>query len=342
MYIYAYSVFYRMRTSAMLMSVFAMLLLLIPLFQPVQGVYVEKFQYSVGDKWNYEIRYGNISLYADMEVVDEGLIYSMGSVKEVSVINVKYMLGDVVQVELPGLVYDLTFHQKIYVDKKTLEVVRIDSFMKANIQVLFYNIEIFLKERDDMEYRTGVGLAIDPGSLIKQAVFQETTLEQKMYSNLGSYADQSGTDAFNSTYWNDLLCTGPKDISSPVGDFSTQGVVTTYGNGFPTYYTMLLSVVQSLVSLNSGISGFFGDDDDTSSPGSEDYDYSDYSRESYYSSKTHQPVQMTDRLGGTVLWTWTLKDYYIKTVVKPFFAHVQSWESGLQNLNTPYISPYLS
>lgn len=318
MYIYAYSVFYRMRLSSTLIAVLSLLVLTVPLFQPAAGVYIEKFKYRVGDKWNYLLNYQNSSLYVDMEVVDEGLIYSMGTVKEVSVIYVKYMLGDVVQVELPGLIYDLTFHQKIYVEKNSLEIVRVESFMKANIQVLFYNVEMFLKERDDLEYRTGVGLPIDPGSLIKQAIYQETTLEQKMYTNLGVDTGLPSSETANATYWNDIHCTGPIDISLPLGDFSTQGVVTTYGTGFPAYYSMLLMIVNTLVSLSTLVGGVFGDDDDTGSD-FEEYDYSDYSREAYYSSKTRQPVQMTDLLGGKVLWTWTLKAYYLKQVEKPLF-----------------------
>jgi hypothetical protein len=298
-----------------------LLFLILPVLLPLsaEGISIDQPKLSIGDKWDYKIRYQNYSIYADLEVVDKGVISSFDTVKQVYVVNVKYMFGDLEPPDLPAVTYEADFHQKMYVDQRTLETVRVESYFKStmglNVGILSYSMAIYLKGVDDFEFLSGGDATIVPGGHSKQNVEQRSYFEYKLRSN-----DQTD-DSSNSTsdsYINEISFKGSQDISTPAGDFDAQDVHYIMGTGAPFYLMTLIQQINLNIMLKSALSILSGTTPDM--PTLDEFDYTDFSRDIYYTKETKMPVMFVDHLGTKLLWTWTLQAYSVSSEASPFMA----------------------
>jgi hypothetical protein len=315
------------------MAIFFLLALTILQTPCCPAVHIEEFELNIGDRWNYQIEYMNYTFFADIEVVEEGIISSFDQVREVYVLKVDYMFGEIKQTDLIGFTYSIHLHQKYYIEKETLETVRIESYLstKISIEIVFWGgrVNLFLREIDDMNYVKGGGSTIEEGKSIIQKIEQETVLDFNVSvegHEFGGIRSESlaeqDTGRFYDNYSNDLDFFGPKDVSVPAGNFQTQGVRTYFDTGLPTYYYYLKYILDALIWLNWILNNLneLLQEEDPDEPDFVDYDYEDYMRVEQHNTRTKMPVSMTDYLGNEYLWEWTLMDYDLVKEDKPFLS----------------------
>jgi len=323
-----------LRTSAFSVAAVILMVVLVVIHPPTyKGAYIDKFEYNIGDRWNYQIQYTNFTFYADFEVIDEGIISSFDKVREVYVIKAEYMFGEIKAIEFFGLTYDIHFHQKYYIDKDTLDTIRIESFLTAKITVeaviIGGKISIYMKELDDLNYVEGAGAEIYEGGSLKQEIEQTTYLDYHTFGDLHQFGgiDSENMDDVDSEYSNDsysnrLYFTGNKDVSVPPGNFQTKGVKTSFDLGFPVYFLTLLVVLDLLILLNWLFNNVMNilSEDDIDEPDIYYGDYEDYNRTEQHTTSTKMPAVMIDSLGDHILWRWELQDYYFVEEDKPFLG----------------------
>lgn len=309
--------FYRPAANVIILIMLAGALL--PFVQPAEGLYIEKFEMNIGDRWNYRVDYQNVSLYVEVEVEDEGIVTALDQVKEVWVLRQEFLFGEIDHKELPGLTYEASFHQNLYVDKENLEVIRTESFLKADITLLIFKGSFFVKEVIDYNYWTGIQYPIEPGSSFIHGINEYTQLNaNSKLSGLGENFEEPIQEEYNISYENNINCLGPEDVSTPAGNFKTQIAQIDYGAGLPVAYIELQMVLEIIMGVNTVFDQIFEDNIDE--PDIVEWDYEDHSRKSFYSERTKLPARFVDYLGGKTFWTWTLIDYEFVEVEEPIIT----------------------